>query len=339
MSASPYDLRIAPLADSAATESEQVLRGDRGDSREICSRQVGQSGMTLIEVLLALALFAMLGLFVSGVLNSVVGLWQNGERRGRGELVFASGLERFRTDLKAMHNGPRGWLILDQWEARPAKDGGLPLFLPRLRFLADGKSLPLDDPTGRGAVEIAWMLVPETPQGSPLSYLVRMTQPENPQASFQQDRIVENLARQGYGLRVMDGVAWGRLEALDTDGVRKDRIRIPDDEPFDFPSLVYLDLERLEGNPRSRPPILDGPIGGATAQVALRGTAPLKMPAYALIEEEWIRVEGRFPRINLLERGSRNTQIEDHEGRTPVFLPSSYSGQAWVSAGGRRLIP
>ncbi|HBF22436.1 MAG TPA: hypothetical protein DDW23_01355, partial [Planctomycetes bacterium] len=40
-----------------------------------------------MEVLLALALFAMLALFVAGTVRSVLGIWQQGERRGRGDLV------------------------------------------------------------------------------------------------------------------------------------------------------------------------------------------------------------------------------------------------------------
>ena len=70
-------------------------------------------GMTLLEVTLALTLFGMLAAFILGIIDSVLGLWQAGERRGRGDLVFATATERLRSDLGALHRGPDGWLVIE----------------------------------------------------------------------------------------------------------------------------------------------------------------------------------------------------------------------------------
>jgi len=74
----------------------------------------GRRGMTLIEVLLALALLAILSVFVVQVIRSVLGLWQTAERRSQGALAFQATLELFRSDLSALHLGSRGWMILDE---------------------------------------------------------------------------------------------------------------------------------------------------------------------------------------------------------------------------------
>jgi hypothetical protein len=116
--------------------------------------------------MLALVLFSMLSLFVFSIVNSVLGLWQTGERRGSGDLSFAAAVERLRSDLHALHTGPRGWMIVDDYEARASEGDQPPWRLPRLRFLAHGGSLPADDPSGRNAVEVAWLLVPTDPLGA-----------------------------------------------------------------------------------------------------------------------------------------------------------------------------
>ena len=57
-----------------------------------CSTQ--NSGMTLIEVILALGLFALMSVFLTQTISSVLGIWQAGERRGRGDLVWAATASR-----------------------------------------------------------------------------------------------------------------------------------------------------------------------------------------------------------------------------------------------------
>ncbi len=298
---------------------------------------MNRRGMTLMEVLLALALFAMLALFVAGTVRSVLGIWQQGERRGRGDLVFAAAMERIRGDLAALHTGPRGWLILDDWEPR-APSGNEPAWrLPRIRFLARGAALPADDPLSRRGVEIAWLMVPETTT-SRLCRLVRLAQIEGSASGFaQDDAALLRRALSTEAMVVLDGVAWGEFEFLDNDGAWKSTLGIAANQPYSFPSDLRINLERVAGNFRNRPPSLDqGLPGGATAMV-LRGTPPLQLPEYALVGAEWMRIRGNYPRLTVVERGSRNTSSGTHPRGATVWLPEPYSGSCPVAAGGRRL--
>ena len=93
-------------------------------------------------MLLALALFGMLSLFVFSIINSVLGLWQTGERRGSGDLSFAAVVERLRGDLGAMHTGPRGWMILDDYEARGSEGDQPPWRLPRHTICSSAAHAP-----------------------------------------------------------------------------------------------------------------------------------------------------------------------------------------------------
>ncbi|KAA3607128.1 MAG: prepilin-type N-terminal cleavage/methylation domain-containing protein [Planctomycetota bacterium] len=299
-----------------------------------------RSGMTLIEVLLALGLFAMLGLFVAGILNSVMGLWQNGERRGHGDLVFSSTLQKLRTDLRALHNGARGRFEVDFWEAVPAGEAQQAWYLPRMRFLAHGGAALDQDPEARHAVEIVWMLVPEDPANSRLCRLMRLTQLENPSESFlSSDRLVERRAREGAGLVVLDGVAWAEFAALDSQGQWHEEWKIPPDPVRDLPAKVRLRLERVAGSARNRPPRLDEDLEAAGNRMRLRGQLPFKIPEFALVEKEWMRVSGTPPTLSIAERGLRDTSFEAHPARAPVLLPKSYAGEAWVVAEGRRWAP
>ena len=225
-------------------------------------------GMTLMEVLLALALFAMLALFVAGTVRSVLGIWQQGERRGRGDLVFAAAMERIRGDMAALHTGPRGWLVLDDWEARPPSGDNPAWRLPRLRFLARGAALPADDPLSRRGVEIAWLVVPETTT-SRLCRLVRLAQVEGSGVSFAGD--ATGLLRRALSTEamvVLDGVAWADLTFLDNDGERKSTLGIASNQPYSFPSELSVKVERVAGNFRNRPPSLDQDlVGGGTSLV------------------------------------------------------------------------
>jgi prepilin-type N-terminal cleavage/methylation domain-containing protein len=185
-----------------------------------------RSGMTLAEVLVALLLFGILASFVVGVVNSVLNLWQAGERRGRGDLVFAAAAERLRADVLAAHTGPRGWMQLDEWQAEP-EGGGHPAWrLPRLRFLADGAAFPEADASGRGAVEVAWLLVPEPDPTTRCTRLVRIVQPESAPRSLREEGWITDLARAGAGLVVLDGVlhaSFGVLRAVRLPA--RDRVR------------------------------------------------------------------------------------------------------------------
>lgn len=294
-----------------------------------------QKGMTLIEVMLALFLFGLLAAFVIQIMDSVLNLWSAGERRGRGDLVYASTVERFRGDLRAMHTGPRGWMIVDSWEIPGSEDGDPSTFMPRLRFLADGASLPSIEPTGQAAVEIMWSLVPEVP-GSPVNRLVRFAQVETPSAPLQDPRVAREMLRSGTGLVVMDGVLWTEF-AVQDGGVRRTDYRADSYQPFHFPSSVELVVDHVSGSARKHPPLLDNGMSSEPSSIKLRGSGPLKMPAMVLVEEEWISVGGRFPSISFHGRGQRGTLPREHAARSEVFFPTRYASHSPVPAGGRRL--
>lgn len=297
-----------------------------------------RSGMTLAEVLVALLLFGILASFVVGVVNSVLNLWQSGERRGRGDLVFAAAAERLRADVLAAHTGPRGWLWLDDWQAEP-EGGGHPAWrLPRLRFLAEGAAFPEVDPSGRGAVEVAWLLVPEDDPGTRFTRLVRIVQPENAPRSLREEGWITSLARSGAGLVVLDGVVHAAFTARENPGGEPlASLRIESYAPYGFPLEVAFAVERVSGGQRRKPPLLDDPLGDEGGSLALRGSPPFAMPERVLIGREWMRLAGTWPRFQAIERGARGTLATPHERGVPVWLPELDACVAPLVARGRRL--
>lgn len=295
-------------------------------------------GFTLAEVMVAMLLFGMLAAFIVGVVNSVLNLWQAGERRGRGDLVFAAAAERFRADVNAMHVGPRGWLVLDEWVAEPAAAGRPAWRLPRLRFLADGAIAHETDVQGRGAVEVAWMLVPEPDPNTRLCRLMRFVQSDAAARSFREETWMSQVARAGAGLVVMDGVAHADISARERPGADPlTELRIAEYQVYDFPRDLELRVERVPGPARRSPITLDDGIGDEVAQILLRGAAPFSLPDFALLEREWVRVNGTWPRLQLTGRGERGTEAVDHARGAVVWLPESDACSAVLPAGGRRL--
>lgn len=295
-------------------------------------------GMTLIEVMLALALFGMLSLFVFSIINSVLGLWQTGERRGSGDLSFAAAVERLRSDMGALHTGPRGWMILDDYEARAAEGDQPPWRLPRLRFLAHGGSLPADDPTGRNAVEVAWLLVPSDPSSdSRATRLMRLTRVEDGDSIFDSDRSFGGVLQAGGGTPMLDGVLWADFTMLLPNGETTSEHRVPAESPLDFPVSLSLHLERIGPDAVRRPLTLDEDLSPSGSRVTIRGNPPLRAPRHVQIGQEWIEVNGNFPRLNVVEHGARNTSISEHPRGSVVYVPESYDALAPLAAGGRRV--
>ncbi len=302
------------------------------------ARSGRRRGMTLLEVMLAMGLFALLSLFIFQVVTSVLGLWQSSERRGRGDLAFTAAVERLRTDLGALHNGPRGWMMLDHWEPIEVAAGESPRRMPRLRFLARGASLPGDDAGGRSAVEVAWLLVPDLAKDG-LARLVRVAQIENPGSSLRDEGTLRGLLNQGGGVPILDGVLWMELVAHLDDSTQSQDYSVPAESPFDFPVAFDLVLERVTKGGMRRPLELDSNLDATGRSMVVRGNAPLKMPPYALVGHEWVGVSGTFPRLNCSERGARGGSPLSHLRGVQVWLPEVYQADCAVSAAGRRLQP
>lgn len=303
------------------------------------SRRANQRrGMTLLEVMLAMGLFAILSMFIFQVMTSVLGLWQSGERRGRGDLSFNAAIERLREDLAALHNGPRGWLVLDRWQPVEAEVGESPWWMPRLRFLARGASLPGDDPSGRKAVEVAWVMAPD-PQDPSTAQWLRLAQIENPASSLQDDRILRGVISQGGGVPILDGVLWIDLLAQLPDGSTVREHQVPSETPFAFPQSIEVEVERLSRGSRRRPVELDQELDAVGRSLVMRGTPPLAIPPQVQVGSEWIGIQGTWPRLNCTERGARDGSPLSHPRGTVVRIPEVFIGHCTVSAGGRRVAP
>ncbi|MCH2112726.1 MAG: hypothetical protein MK213_07690 [Planctomycetes bacterium] len=296
-------------------------------------------GMTLVEVVLSLGLFVMLGLFVVAVMRSVIGLWAASERHGRGDLEFLAAAERFRADIAALHNGPRGWLALDTWEIAPGDADSEPWIAPRLRFLARGDALRGDDQTGLGAVEVMWTLAPETSNGVRLHQWLRFVQPEGSGSSLTSDRYAVSMARAQSGTAVLDGVGEWFITALEATGDRKDFVDVAPDSLGDFPLSFSMTMDRVEGGARLRPPVTDSEIGPSTSRLEVRGSAPMGDVSYVLLGKEWVKVSGAFPRWTLNERAARGTQPLSHARGTEVLIPRTWTQQLSLPAFGRRIQP
>ncbi len=293
-----------------------------------------QRGMTLLEIMIALLLLGILSAFVISVVDSVVGLWQQGERRGRGDLVYASVAERLQSDLRAVHLGERGWMIVDDYVARPATDGVAEWRLPRLRFLASGSGLTADDLKGDHAIEIMWVAIPERAVGPRFAKLVRVAQVEGIGVSLTEDGATIQSARGANATTIVDGVLHLHFGSPSA----SNRFVSEAYSGLNFPSSFELQIARVSGNSRKQPPRLDQAIGGENTSVVLRGTAPLKMPSLALIADEWVGVTGTFPRIKFRSRAERATIAASYDARTLVYFPTAYSSRHLLLNQGRRLV-
>ncbi len=298
-------------------------------------------GMTLIEVILALGLFALMSVFLTQTISSVLGIWQAGERRGRGDLVWAATAARFASDLNAVHLGRRGWFILDDYEARPANEDHPALMLPRLRFLARGEALNFDQSQLRGAVELAWVVIPESPDYGSLLRLVRLSQAEDildASASFQDDNYFSSLVRGGAGLTVLDSVAWADFSTQGLSGNVSKQAFIAARQQVDFPQWVALNLERVDAATRRKPHRLDDAVSASASPLVLRGKAPMHALDHVLIDGEWLRISGQWPKFRSTDRGVRQTRAAAHDRGAVVWMPDSFQGQWNLPSQGRRLL-
>jgi prepilin-type N-terminal cleavage/methylation domain-containing protein len=131
-----------------------------------------RAGFTIVELLLALALFAILALAILRLFETATTIWRRTESSRDLAEVSSATLDLVARDLSALEGGPRGDVWCD-WARFDANGDGLQdLVLPRLRFVRQvsaaerarsGAASPgaaLGNVGGRGLVEVCWALVP-----------------------------------------------------------------------------------------------------------------------------------------------------------------------------------
>lgn len=160
-------------------------------------RPSNQRGMTMLEVLVASVLAAILMAAVFRTLDVTLDLWARGEvRRAVVEQTSATG-ELLARDLSALHNGQQGDLLVDWVPFDPDGDGIDDRFWPRLRFVRQAGAaevarlrlagltpeellaldneglraedvedvLELDLPDDTGLIEVVWAVLPAASKG------------------------------------------------------------------------------------------------------------------------------------------------------------------------------
>lgn len=289
---------------------------------------MNRRGMTFIEILLALSLLAVLGTFVVGTLRTVIGLWQTGESTGRHDLAAAAVAERFRGDLLALHTGPSGWLVIDEWIARAESETAAELRLPRLRFLASDAVLPIEEQSG-AAIEVMWALVPDESTHAGLARLVRWVEPVG--TGLRNEQVAANLLRDEIGLELLDGVAWLTFTAEGGDAI----VEPADLVALDFPKRLAVQLERVSSRLRMKPVRLASSIV-AGRPIALRGRLPNSVADHALIDGEWVEIRDASGAVRVLHRAVRSTREKEHEPGAAVLFPSRSDFTVSLPGRGRR---
>ena len=124
-------------------------------------------GLTLVELIVALGLLALLFGAIAQILDRTLGLWQKTETRR--ELVDegAAVLELLAGDLASGEGGPRGDLVAEWIGFDTSGDGGRDTYWPRLRLVRQasrGEFARLAAGGAGGAdlglVEVAWAVLP-----------------------------------------------------------------------------------------------------------------------------------------------------------------------------------
>jgi prepilin-type N-terminal cleavage/methylation domain-containing protein len=143
------------------------------------TRRLHRRGVTLVELLLALAIFSFLAIAVFQILDRSLSLWRRTETR-RGLLAQASAVsDLLARDLSGLEGGPRGDLVAEWVLYDTDGDGVAETKWPRLRLVrqasaadvqrlqqearaeaGQGESATPPPMPGEGLVEVLWLVVP-----------------------------------------------------------------------------------------------------------------------------------------------------------------------------------
>jgi pilin/secretion family protein with methylation motif len=127
-------------------------------------------GLTLVELVVAMGLFALLMIAVFDLLRSFLSLWDKNENR-RALVEESSGVtELLASDLCALEPGPRGDLLAEWVFFDTDADGVSEALWPRLRFVRhatpaelarlQARVPPERRVEGEGLIEVCWCVVP-----------------------------------------------------------------------------------------------------------------------------------------------------------------------------------
>ena len=98
------------------------------------------AGVTLVELILATGLAALVVAATVSIVNSALNLWTRGERVRQAREAGTAVLALIGTDLRQLHGGEEGDLLVD-WEMFDLeRDGTIERLWPRLRFLRDASA-------------------------------------------------------------------------------------------------------------------------------------------------------------------------------------------------------
>jgi len=159
-------------------------------------RRASHGGFTLVELLLALGLFAILVVALARLLDTSLDLWGRTEASRELMEIGTSALDLLADDLEALEGGPRGDLLAEWTRFDADRDGINDMVWPRLRLVR--RASPADlarlqpassppstgaapaaaapDPRALGLVEVVWALVPsgaDDPDQRSVGVLVR----------------------------------------------------------------------------------------------------------------------------------------------------------------------
>ena len=127
-----------------------------------------QRGLTVVELVVAVGLLALLMVSVFAVMRGFIGVWDKSEtRRARVEESSALG-EILANDLVQMDGGSRGDLLAEWIAFDTDGDGASDALWPRLRLVRHASEAELarlrfrskDPNQGQGLIEVVWTVVP-----------------------------------------------------------------------------------------------------------------------------------------------------------------------------------
>ena len=136
--------------------------------RRPTNRPTNRHGLTLVELVIAMGLLALLMISVFDLMRGFLALWDKAENR-RAIVEESSGVaELLATDLSALENGPRGDLWCDWGFFDTDGDGVQETIWPRLRMVRHVSRpeilrLQARDEVkreGEGLIEVCWAVVP-----------------------------------------------------------------------------------------------------------------------------------------------------------------------------------